>query len=79
MSLVWQREESFETSFSKRKVLFQNHLDHLQMQQRLGVMGHNVTGRLQDIFANVLRTQRERMNVLPKRGIPFPHNLDFIA
>lgn len=79
MSSAWQIEKSFETGSSKRKVWFQNHLDHLQMQHHMGVMGQNVTGRLQDGFSNVLRTQRERMNALPKRDIPFPHNLDFIA
>lgn len=76
MSSTWQSEESFETGSSKSKVLLQNHFDYLQTQHHLEVMGQNVTGRLQDGFSNLLRTQRERMNALPKRDIPFPHNLD---
>lgn len=76
MSSAWQSEKSFETGSSKSKVLLQNHLDHLQTQHHLEVMGQNVTGRLQDGFSKLLRTQRERINALPKRDIPFPHNLD---
>lgn len=79
MISAWQSDESFETGSSKSKVLFQKHLDHLQTQHHLGVMGQNVMGKLQDGFSNLLRTQRERMNALPKWDIPFPHNLDLVA
>lgn len=68
-----------ETGCSKSDVLFQNRFDHLQRQHPLRVVGQNVTGRLRDGFSNLLRTQRERSNALPKRDIPFPHHLDVIA
>lgn len=65
MSAAWRGEESSERGSPKRKVWSPNHLDHLQMQHHLGVMGQNVTGRLQHRFSNVPRTQRERMDTLP--------------